>query len=146
MLHHNDVDLSQLSIEGKNYKWKRPICPKCSGKVWGHGFATAFFSGHESIFYLKKYRCPSRGCRAVITMRPSQFWKKFQTDIDCIFNALSQRLESRTWPPWVTRQRGGHWLRKFIKKVKMNYGLDNQGVGLGERLRQFYEKSLHFFN
>lgn len=79
-------------------------------------------------------------------MRPSGFWKKFQTNTEQIFNALVDRLEGLSWPLGVPRQRGGHWLRKFINKIKMLYGLDNEGVGLGERLKQFYEKSLHFFN
>jgi hypothetical protein len=146
MLNHNDVDLNQLSTEGKNFKWKRPICPKCSGKVWGHGFVLTFFNGFPDLLFIKRYRCPSKSCRKVIIMRPSGFWKKFQTNIEEIFNALVDRLEGLSWPLGVPRQRGGHWLRKFINKMKMLYGLDNEGIGLGERLRQFYKKSLHFFN
>ncbi len=38
-----------------------------------------------------------------------------------MFEALLSRLAQWRWPQLVPRQRGGHWLRKFVAKALMDF-------------------------
>ena len=113
-------------------------CPKCSNKLWGHGFLLF------NDLYLKRYRCNS--CSSVITMKPSQFWKKYQSTISSIYHQLKCRLEKHHWPISTKRQRANQWLDKFITFIRMLYGLDNCGMTLVERLDSLYYKRIPFFS
>ena len=39
--------LVELSVQGKNFNWKKPdICPSCKSlRLWGHGYRLARFVG-----------------------------------------------------------------------------------------------------
>jgi ribosomal protein S27AE len=120
MLQHEVVDLKNLSVSGKKFKWKRPRCPKGCKKVWVHGYVLRYFSGFKDGIYLKKYRCPT--CGTVITMSPIGFWPRYQSSIKMIYEALKSRLTSYRWPSWISRQRGCHWMRKFRAFLRIEYG------------------------
>lgn len=116
------INLDQLSKEGKSYKWEKKNCEKCQRRMWGHGFTTRYFQSYIAPFYLKRYRC--NGCKSVITARPFGFWRFLRSEFSVIFKTLIYRLSHATdppvWPVEVTRQRGGYWLRAFNKYFKMN--------------------------
>lgn len=111
--------IAEIYTDGKSFKWIRPTCcPRCKSKVWGHGFVRRFFNSVKECVYIKRWRCP--GCKLVITCRPEEFWRRYQESIDQIFNALKFRVKYLNWPPWTTRQRGGHWMNKLIRKSQVN--------------------------
>lgn len=136
------TNLDELSAQKKTYKWKKPVrCPRCqNNKVHGHGFVTRIFQGYKEPMFLRRYRCPK--CRCVITLRPCGYWPSYQSSIKDIFGTLKYRLLQKLWPPWVLRQRAGHWFRKFVKKVKMD--MAGAVINLLQHLENFYEKQLHF--
>ncbi len=144
MYPHATVDLNKVSAQGKNFNWKRPKCPKGCPKMWGHGYILRYYSRYPHCIYIKRYRCPS--CGAVVTLTPNEFWEKYQSSIFDIYNAIKIRLTSYKWPPWVTRQRAGHWMRKFLSHLKINYGLDNEGQELIARLETLYCKKIPFLS
>jgi len=110
--------LDDLVREGKDFKWERPAaCPKCGGKLWSHGFTSRFFQGFSDLFWLKRFRCP--GCKAILTPRPEGYWPRIQSDIESIYRTLQERLNFYVWPPGVPRQRAGHWLRGFHRKLAL---------------------------
>ena len=143
MANHTNVDLSVLYDAGKSYNWERPSCRKNCGKVWGHGYVQRYFAGYMECFWLKRYRCPA--CREVITMHPLGFFKKYQSSIKQIFEALRHKLAYLRWPKGTSRQRGGHWLRKFTTKLKMDFMGPSPPtpVVLLERL---YKKMINFLS
>ena len=111
--------LDELFRQGKDFKWDRPCaCPKCEGKLWGHGWTSRYFQGFSSAFWLRRYRCTK--CRVVITLRPAGFWPRLQTCIEQIYQILRQRLASYRWPAGMNRQRAGHWLRGFHLKLRFH--------------------------
>lgn len=135
--------MEQLAAEGKKFNWQKPThCLNCKNKLWGHGYQKAYFDGYDVIFYLKRYRCPK--CGIVITMRPSGYWKKYQSSIYTIYKVLKFRLSELKWPPWTQRNRACHWLKNFKRKIKMDFGFDNQGMTELARLDHLFYKGIFF--
>lgn len=139
------INMDQLSKEGKSFKWKKEICQKCDRNMWGHGFTTRYFQSYSDPLYLKRYRC--NGCKTVVTMRPAGFWSFLRTDFFNIFATLLYRLthaaDPPVWPEGFPRQRGGYWLRTFYKFFKMN-GMSSYSSPL-EFLYSLKSTSQNFF-
>ena len=113
MIHYCNVSLKEVQQEQKGYSWVRPdSCPKCKGKLWGHGYVLRYLNFYSKGLYLKRWRCPS--CRLILSCRPSSHWRRYQESIKRIFWTLIYRIKRYKWPPWTTRQRGGHWLRTLV--------------------------------
>ena len=71
------VCFQTLIQKGKKYLWQKPQrCPKCghSDCLWGHGYVLRYFEQLCEGIYMKRWRC--RLCRAVLTTRPTGFWKR----------------------------------------------------------------------
>lgn len=102
---------------GKRYPWPRPkVCPKCgSSRIWGHGYVEVLFDGYDKALSLKRYRCPCCGC--VIRLRPSSHLSRIQTSTQRIKSIIRTRIKTGRWPPGVSRQRPGHWLRTLKRKA-----------------------------
>ena len=132
------ITVEELSKAGKNHKWERHFCEKCSCFTWGHGFVTRYFQSIEGCIYLKRYRCPK--CASVTTTRPEGFWPMIRSSILIIFNMLLVKVSTGFWPLSFSRQRGGHWLRRFVNHAKMS-GETN----LETFLIFCFQKSLRFF-
>lgn len=132
------IMLTELSKNGKNHKWDKCHCSHCQRPMWGHGYVSRYFSSLPEPVYLKRHRCP--GCSKVVTVRPETHWASLRSSISEIYQALRDRIYIRRWPFGFSRQRGGHWLRKFTEHAKMS---------LQENLHSFLEfcfaKELHFF-
>jgi len=103
------VTVEELSKEGRNFKWERPICPCGCKKVWKHGFVARFFD--KLSLDLQRFRCPK--CLKVFTLMPSGFWRNCQSSAKVIIESLVERLKRKRWPTDVPRQRGGFWLSRF---------------------------------
>ena len=135
--------LEELFHQGKDFKWERPLCcPKCKGKLWSHGFRSRLFQGFPSVLYLKRYQCQS--CEAIIQLGPSGFWLRLQSSIQEIFEVLRYRLSTRFWPPGISRQRAGHWLRGFHKLFLMNPQWQVPGQGMVQALEVVAASGLRF--
>lgn len=118
MIIFEKIDLKLLKEQGKKFNWNRPYCHKCNCYFYGHGYVVRFFNIFTSEIYLKRWRCPN--CHTVATVRPDTHWKRFQESTDNIFKALRYRVTNFKWPPWCTRQRGGHWLNKLLSKARLD--------------------------
>jgi len=89
---------------------------------------------------MKRFRCPE--CHVVVTLRPVGFLPHVRSSVCSIYSALSARLRTGSWGPEVNRQRAGHWLRRFVKKVRMDWGDHSD---LKAALEFCYQKQLSFF-
>ncbi len=118
MILNNKITIKKLSEEGKNFKWDRCRCEKCNRNMWGHGFVRRYFSVIPDFIYLKRHRCPS--CGIVITTRPEGYAPSLRTSNISIYQKLHFRIACGFWPSGFPRQRGGHWLRRFVLKAKMS--------------------------
>ena len=108
--------------------------------MWGHGFVARYYAAQPTAVRLRRYRCPS--CKTVVTLRPKDFWPRFQTTISSIYEALRHRLVKHTWPPALARQRAGHWLRRFMAKARMDFA-DADPTPL---LTWLYQNGIHFLH
>jgi hypothetical protein len=112
------VILKQLFDLGRFYPWPKPEgCPRCgSHRLWGHGFVEAYFDGCEQPFLLKRYRCPICGC--VMRLRPSGYFKRFQSSIATIRSSIEQKIKTGRWLSGLSRTRQCHWFRSLGKRIK----------------------------
>ncbi len=118
MIFQSKITVSELSRNGKNHKWDKCHCSKCNRSMWGHGFVGRYFSAFAEAIYLKRYRCPE--CRTVTTARPEGHWPCIRSSILVIHQALISRITVGAWPSGFPRQRGGHWIRRFVNFAKMS--------------------------
>jgi len=108
--------------------------------MWGHGFVSRYFAEFWSALLLKRFRCPQ--CREVVTLRPEGYLPHVRSSVSAIYSTLSTRLKAGSWGPEISRQRAGHWLRRFVKKVRMDWG---DASDLKAVLEFCYQKQLSFF-
>jgi hypothetical protein len=113
---------------GREYPWPRPErCPRCGhGRLWGHGFVSAYFDDYALPLWLRRYRCPL--CRLILRLRPTGYFQRFQASVETIRQSLAYRFYHHLWPPGSSRQRQGHWLRAFLRKVRFYLGLSGWGA------------------
>ena len=111
------VILKQLFHLGRFFPWPKPArCPRCgSHRLWGHGFVAAYFDGFDQPLSLKRYRCPNCGC--VLRLRPSGYFKRFQSSIDTIRCSIAQKATAGRWLPGLSRSRQNHWFRSLHKRI-----------------------------
>ena len=96
------------------------MCPRCGGRIWGHGYCTGYFDGYGEALWLKRYRCPD--CRGIIKLKPKGYWPRFQATIETIRRSISHRLTYHKWLPDLPRSRQGHWLRGLRRQVFFHLG------------------------
>lgn len=128
----------EISKFETTFKWPDCNCEKCSRKMWGHGFVVRYFESINSSVRIKRLRCPE--CGMVITFRPSEYYRKFRSEITNIFDTLTSRLSSGFWPEGFPRQRGWYWLMLFNKSLLIN-GIADAIAFLKHR----FSKKVHFF-
>jgi hypothetical protein len=121
-----DVCVKEVFEQGKLFPWPRPPdCPRCHGRIWGHGFVEAYFEGLSGALFLRRYRCPD--CKLTLRLRPLSHWPRFQASILIIFQCLSHRLRLGRWPAGLSRQRQGHWLWSLVRQVRWHMGIGWEG-------------------
>jgi len=123
------VILKQLFYLGRKYPFPKPgKCPRCGGpRLWGHGYVEAFFDGFAQALFLKRYRCPDCGC--VIRLRPSGYFRRFQSSIASIRSSIKQKVQSGHWLNELSRTRQRHWFRSLCKRIKV-YLTDTWDLGI----------------
>jgi hypothetical protein len=126
-------------VQGKKFNWNRPTCDCGCKKVWGHGFVARFFTGFLDALFLKRYRCPE--CRRVFILLPAGYGRRIQTVISEVWNAIESRLQTHEWPHGLPRQRGGHWLKRFLIHCRMNFA-EEEPLSVLARLRS---NGIHLF-
>ena len=131
------ITIEELSKKGKTHKWEKHYCDKCQRSMWGHGFVMRYFSETWAGIYVKRYRCPD--CSTVVTTRPQTYWQGVRSAILTIYEVLKSKLTG-FWPPGFQRQRGLHWLRRFVDYAKM----ENQ-ENLPSFLAHCFAKQIRFF-
>jgi len=117
MILHFKITLNKLSKSGKKYKWPKHYCECCKRYMWGHGYVSRYFAAILNEVFLKRYRCPD--CSVVVTTRPEGYWARARSSIFSIYEALKAKLNFGSWPLQFPRQRGGHWIRRFVSLAKM---------------------------
>jgi hypothetical protein len=138
MIAHTNVVLVELHEAGKGFNWDRPSCGKGCQKVWGHGYVPRHVVGFLEVLWFKRYRCPT--CHTVITMVPIELLPRYQTRTASILVVLIHRFSIHRWPQGFPRQRGGHWLRKFLSKLRMDF----PGAAPMPLLSKLAEKGINF--
>lgn len=135
-----DVCVKKIFEVGKQFPWPRPPdCPRCHGRIWGHGFVPAYFDGFADVLFLRRYRCPD--CKLTLRLRPLSHWPRFQASIATIFHCLTHRLRFGRWPAGLSRQRQGHWLRSLIRQVRWHLGIA-WGGDLLEGLKRLWPRGV----
>lgn len=112
---------------GREFAWPKPErCPRCGGRMWGHGFITAWFDDYQDPLWLKRYRCPD--CRCVIRLRPQGYFKRFQASILTIRDCLVYWIDThrRKAGPSPPRQR--HWVRALREQLLIHHGLNQTNL------------------
>ena len=123
MILYCDIDVKLLERMREKYPWPRPPwCPRCkSPRLWGHGYVGRFFDGFDKAVLLKRYRCPD--CRAVHTLRPNLYDRRFQAIWFTIFLSLLKKITCGHWLSGFSRQRQQYWWQGFKKHAsrKQNF-------------------------
>lgn len=132
------ITLEELSKIEKNYNWPKHPCESCHRNMWGHGYVARYFTAILNSVYLKRYRCP--GCSAVVVVRPEGYWSRIRSSVFTIYQALQSKLSLGQWPSLVPRQRGGHWLNRFVRFARME-----TEFSLVSFLDHCYRKRIRFF-
>ena len=144
MIINVDVSIKDLKHFKKSYNWERPKkCPRtaCQKKLWGHGFVLRHFNSSTEGVLLKRWRCSH--CNLIIICRPIGYWRRYQETISNIFEALLFRIKQLKWPDWVTRQRGGHWLKTLISNAKIHL---LKKATIVQTISFYKDKNLAIFN
>ena len=117
------IDVNLLEKQGKKYPWPRPPwCPRCrSPRLWGHGYVPRYFDGFLRALWIKRYCCPD--CKAIHTLRPQLYDRRFQVVWFTIFLSLLKKITVGRWLSGWSRQRQQYWWRGFKKHAsrKQNF-------------------------
>ena len=117
-----DVDIKDLVRLNRKYPWERPpYCPGCRGGLWWHGFVPAYFSFSPAAVLLRRLRCPQ--CGAVHRLRPQTHWRRFQTPIQTIREAIAHRVRTHRWRADLSRAGQRQWWRRLRRLVTMMLGI-----------------------
>jgi hypothetical protein len=138
MICNKQIILQDLADQGKNFNWGKHFCENCNRFMWGHGFVSKYFSHSNQSIFVKRYRCPD--CCVVVTIRPSGFWNYLRSSTLIIFITLRHRINQHHWPWYSTRQRAGHWLKRFVSFAKIE-----MVTNLGSFLDYCFNKGIRFF-
>jgi hypothetical protein len=111
---HCRTNLEDLSAFHRKAKYTPIDCDQCHITRWSHGFRARYLENRKII--LKRLRC--RECKTVVTVKPADMPRFFQSLFSTIIEVLSHRLAHHVWPKTVTRQKSGHWLRAFVRAHK----------------------------
>jgi hypothetical protein len=115
--------VKQLFKAGRDFLWPRPErCPRCGGRVWGHGYVPAYFDGYYLPLWLKRYRCPDCGC--VIRLRPQEYFQRFQASIHTIRDCLAYWVHQHRWQAGPSPPRQRHWLNALRRNLVLREGLN----------------------
>lgn len=116
------INIFDLSLEQKNFKWGHYFCTNCNTKLWSHGFVTRCFSDFNFPIYFKRFRCAT--CAIVFTLRPDTHWSRVQSSVEKVFQTIEYKFKYRRWPDDF-RQRYNYWINKFTSYKAMHFQAQN---------------------
>ena len=120
------VCVKSLIELGRRYEWpKGQVCPRCGGRLWGHGFVSGWFDGCSHAVWLPRYRCSI--CRKAVRVRPEGYWSRFQASIAEVRESLAHRLKCGRWPSGRSPSRQRHWLNGLKKQIQARFGMGWEG-------------------
>ena len=134
------ICLQDVSEQGKSFKWEAHDCEKCKRRMWGHGYVARYFAVLVAVIFMKRFRCPQ--CKTVATTRPIEYYSRVRSAVEIIYQTLKFRIERGCWGSGVSRQRAGHWLRKFGIKIRMDFC----HLEMPEALDFCFGQGIHFFS
>jgi hypothetical protein len=115
--------VKHLFEAGRGFLWPRPEqCPRCGGRIWGHGFVPGYFDGYDQPLWLKRYQCPDCGC--VIRMRPRDYFQRFQAPIHTIRDCLAYWVHQHRWKAGPSPPRQRHWIKALRRHLAIHEGLN----------------------
>jgi hypothetical protein len=115
--------VKHLFDAGRGFLWPRPErCPRCGGRLWGHGFVPAYFDGYDQPLWLKRYRCPD--CRGILRLRPRGYFKRFQSAILTIRDCLVHWVDYHRWKAGPSPPRQRHWIKALRRHLAIHEGLN----------------------
>jgi hypothetical protein len=85
----------------------------------------AYFSISNDILFLRRLRCPQ--CGAVHRLRPKTHWRRFQTPIEAIRQAIAHRVNTHRWRADLSREGQRQWWRRLRRLVKAVVGISFAG-------------------
>ena len=136
------INILELYKKGKDFIWDKPCsCPRCGSVVWGHGFVSGYLQGFSELLYFKRYRCPI--CGLILKLKPRGYLRFFRSSIHEIYRHLKFRFENARWPPGFSRQRGGHWINRFLKIYFRDSGLQGK-VSILQALNVYHQQGKLF--
>jgi hypothetical protein len=109
-----------LELGRKFPRAKPEQCPRCGGRLWGHGFANRYLDDCDQALLVRRYRCPD--CRLVLTTRPADYLSRFQAAIADIRDSLTHRFRHRRWRPNRSRSRQRHWIKGLLARISCHLG------------------------
>ncbi|MBF0556536.1 MAG: hypothetical protein HQK96_18610 [Nitrospirae bacterium] len=74
-----------------------------------------YFDDYKCPLWLKRYRCAD--CKSVHTVRPRQYYRRFQIERIVIIWSLLERIVSGKWLRCLVRQRQQYWWKGFVKQA-----------------------------
>lgn len=124
MIIYKSLNVKQILLQGKKFSWPIPDkCPKCKGqRLWGHGYVRRYFDGIKEFLWIKRYRCPD--CKSVHTLRPEDFWRRFQVSREKIVQCLKEKIMKNKWQNKYSRQQQQYWFRGLKKQLFCDGQLD----------------------
>lgn len=122
-----EVDVNQLAVLGKKFVWgeTKPRCPRCGQPLWWHGFVSAYLDCLAEAVFLRRLFCPY--CRSVHRLRPRSHWRRFQSSIKTIEQAVSHRQDQGRWRPDLPRPRQRQWWYRLRRKACVCLGMAFDG-------------------
>ncbi len=111
-----NVDIKELIDKERFYPWKKlSCCPKCEGKVWGHGFVQRWLDVSDSPLFLKRFFCTC--CGSIMCLRPNTHFKGFYYSIKQIYSSLKKRLLANSDLPNIYNSIQYIWMRAFKQRI-----------------------------
>lgn len=115
-----DVDVNLVAQLGRKYPWIKSACPCCGHAMWWHGFVPVWLSFLAEAVLFRRLYCPA--CHTVHRLRPSSHWRRFQSSIETITQAMVHRAEHGRWRPDLPRGRQRQWWRRLLRKARLCLG------------------------
>jgi hypothetical protein len=110
--------LDQLAKLKRDYPFPIPDrCPCCQGRIWKHGFTTAYFHPFSDPLYIRLLRCPD--CGTVFRLKPTGYLPRFSFSLVEIFLFLFVRKAYPHPEAPINPQTRRSWLKRLKRQIKV---------------------------
>ena len=129
------LSVKEIYEKGESYDWPRPKrCPKCgSGRLWGHGYVARYFEEYVETLWVKRYRCVE--CRAVHTLKPEGYWRRFRHRVATVLRSMKSKISKNRWVAGIGRQSQQYWWRGLKRqRARVGKGFERISLSVLEHL------------